>query len=74
MSAEVLLVLDNLEQLADGSAVLAEVLSACPGLTLLVTSREPLHLAGEQQYEVPVLEPGTPSRCSTAARRRSCPA
>ncbi len=54
---QVLLVLDNLEQLADGSAVLAELLSACPGLTLLVTSREPLHLAGEQQYEVPVLEP-----------------
>ena len=54
---QVLLVLDNLEQLADGSAVLAELLSACPGLTLLVTSREPLRLAGEQQYEVPVLEP-----------------
>ncbi len=54
---EALLVLDNLEQLADGSAVLAALLSACPGLTLLVTSREPLHLAGEQQYEVPVLEP-----------------
>jgi non-specific serine/threonine protein kinase len=54
---QVLLVLDNLEQLADGSPVLAELLSACPGLTLLVTSREPLHLAGEQQYEVPVLEP-----------------
>jgi predicted ATPase/DNA-binding SARP family transcriptional activator len=54
---EVLLVLDNLEQLAEGSAVLAALLSACPGLTLVVTSREPLHLAGEQQYEVPVLEP-----------------
>jgi len=54
---QVLLVLDNLEQLADGTAVLAEVLSACPRLTLLVTSREPLHLSGEQQYEVPVLEP-----------------
>ncbi|MBV9310986.1 MAG: tetratricopeptide repeat protein, partial [Solirubrobacterales bacterium] len=54
---QVLLVLDNLEQLADGSAGLAKLLAACPGLTLLVTSREPLHLAGEQQYEVPVLEP-----------------
>jgi predicted ATPase/DNA-binding SARP family transcriptional activator len=53
----VLLVLDNLEQLADGTAVLGEVLSACRGLTLVVTSREPLRLAGEQQYEVPVLEP-----------------
>jgi predicted ATPase/DNA-binding SARP family transcriptional activator len=57
MEREVLLVLDNLEQLAEGSAVLAEALSACPGLTLLVTSREPLHLASEQQYEVPMLEP-----------------
>jgi predicted ATPase/DNA-binding SARP family transcriptional activator len=53
---EVLLVLDNLEQLADGSGALAVLLGACPGLRLLVTSREPLHLAGEQQYEVPVLE------------------
>jgi predicted ATPase len=53
----VLLVLDNLEQLAEGSAVLAALLGACAGLTLLVTSREPLRLAGEQQYEVPVLEP-----------------
>jgi predicted ATPase/DNA-binding SARP family transcriptional activator len=52
-----LLVLDNLEQLAAGSAVLSALLSACPSLTLLVTSREPLHLASEQQYEVPVLEP-----------------
>jgi len=54
---QVLLVLDNLEQLAEGSAVLAKMLGACPGLTLLVTSREPLRLAGEQQYEVPVLAP-----------------
>lgn len=53
----VLLVLDNLEQLAHGSAVLAALLGVCPGVTVLVTSREPLHLAGEQQYEVPVLEP-----------------
>ncbi len=52
-----LLVLDNLEQLAASSAILGELLAGCAGLTLLVTSREPLHLAGEQQYEVPVLEP-----------------
>jgi predicted ATPase/DNA-binding SARP family transcriptional activator len=54
----VLLVLDNLEQLAEGTGVLAEFLSACPGLTLLVTSREPLHLGSEHQYEVPVLTAG----------------
>ena len=51
----VLLVLDNLEQLADDTAVLGELLTRCPQATLLVTSREPLHLAGECQYAVPVL-------------------
>jgi predicted ATPase len=52
---ELLLVMDNLEQLVEGVVVLGELLASCPGLTLLTTSREPLHLAGEQQYEVPVL-------------------
>jgi len=55
---ELLLVLDNLEQLTSGAGVLGELLSRCPGLSLLVTSREPLHLGGEQQYEVPPLELG----------------
>ena len=52
---ELLLVLDNLEQLATGTAVLGELLAACPTVTLLVSSREPLHLAAERQYDVPVL-------------------
>jgi predicted ATPase/DNA-binding SARP family transcriptional activator len=54
---ELLLVLDNLEQLAPEVGVLGELLGGCPGVRMLVTSREPLHLAGEQQYEVPVLDP-----------------
>ena len=54
---ELLLVLDNLEQLTTGVGVLAELIAGCPGVRMLVTSREPLHLAGEQQYEVPVLDP-----------------
>ncbi len=53
---ELLLVLDNLEQLTTGVGVLGELLARCPGVRMLMTSREPLHLAGEQQYEVPVLE------------------
>ena len=48
--------LDNLEQLTPGVGVLGELLAGCPGVRMLVTSREPLHLAGEQQYEVPVLD------------------
>ena len=54
---ELLLVLDNLEQLTPEVGILGELLCGCPGVTMLVTSREPLHLAGEQQYEVPVLDP-----------------
>jgi predicted ATPase len=43
------LVLDNAEHLHDAVAGLAEqVLEAAPGVTLLVTSQEPLGLAGEQ--------------------------
>jgi predicted ATPase/transcriptional regulator with XRE-family HTH domain len=53
---ELLLVLDNFEQLlgGDGSAVelVAELLAECPGLCLLVTSRERLHLRAEQRYRV----------------------
>jgi hypothetical protein len=53
---ELLLVLDNLEQLAPGVMVLGELLAGCPGVRMLVTSRVPLQLSGEQQYEVPVLD------------------
>jgi predicted ATPase/DNA-binding SARP family transcriptional activator len=51
-----LLVLDNLEQLIEGTRLLAGLLAKSPALTLLVTSREPLRLAGEVQYDVPVLQ------------------
>ena len=52
---EVLLVLDNLEQLTPEVVGLSELLARCPGVRMLVTSREPLHLAAEQQYQVPLL-------------------
>jgi non-specific serine/threonine protein kinase len=49
---ELLLVLDNLEQVVGAAPALADLLAACPRLTLLVTSRMPLHIAGEQEYAV----------------------
>ncbi len=52
----VLLLLDNCEHLIGACARLAdELLRACPGLTLLTTSREPLRMAGEVTVRVPSL-------------------
>jgi non-specific serine/threonine protein kinase len=53
----VLLLLDNAEHLPSAGSQLAQLLAACPALTLLVTSREPLHLTGELAYELPPLAP-----------------
>ena len=48
-----LLILDNCEHLVDACARLARrLLEACPRLTILATSREPLHLSGERVYSV----------------------
>ena len=59
----VLLVLDNFEQVVDGGPVVADLLRAAPGLKVLVTSRSPLHVSGEQEFPVPGLPvPPDPSQ------------
>ncbi len=51
---EILLVLDNCEHLFDSCARLAQtLLTACPRLSILATSRSPLGLAGEVAWRVP---------------------
>ena len=50
-----LLVLDNFEQVLEGSSLVEELLGACPNLKVLATSRIPLKLYGEQEYLVPPL-------------------
>jgi predicted ATPase/class 3 adenylate cyclase/DNA-binding CsgD family transcriptional regulator len=53
---QLLMVLDNCEHLLDASATLAvTLLGACPGLTLLATSREPIGVAGEMSWRLPSL-------------------
>jgi non-specific serine/threonine protein kinase len=47
-----LLLLDNFEQVRSAGIDLVELLSACPGLVLLITSRAMLHVAGEQRFPV----------------------
>jgi predicted ATPase/DNA-binding SARP family transcriptional activator len=55
--ARLLLILDNCEHLLTACAELAgSVRRACPAVTLLATSREPLHAPGEITFRVPSLE------------------
>jgi predicted ATPase/class 3 adenylate cyclase len=68
-----LLVLDNFEHLIDAAGDLAGLLSACPNLHLLVTSRELLRLPGEQAYPVPPLEPQDATELFTARARAADP-
>ncbi len=52
----VLLLLDNCEHLLDAClALVEELLRACPDLTILATSREPLGVPGELGWRVPSL-------------------
>jgi predicted ATPase/class 3 adenylate cyclase len=52
---KLLLLLDNLEHLLACAHELAELLQSCPGLSLLLTSRELLRLDGERPYDLPPL-------------------
>jgi predicted ATPase/DNA-binding CsgD family transcriptional regulator len=59
---EVLLVLDNVEQLLDAAPLVADLLTACPRVTVLATSRAVLHLTGEHTVPIPPLALPPPGR------------
>ncbi|WP_280473996.1 protein kinase domain-containing protein [Nocardia asiatica] len=62
-SREALLVLDSCEHVVEAAAELAEtLLAACPSLRILVTSREPLDIAGEATVRVLPLTAPDPDR------------
>jgi predicted ATPase/class 3 adenylate cyclase len=64
----VLLVLDNLEQIASAAKVVEAILMTAPRVVVLAASRRPLHLRGEQQWPVPTLELPLSSTLEAAER------
>jgi predicted ATPase/class 3 adenylate cyclase len=59
---QMLLVLDNFEQVLAAAPLVGELLSAAPGLKVLVTSRAALHVYGEHELPVPPLALPDPLR------------
>jgi predicted ATPase/transcriptional regulator with XRE-family HTH domain len=53
---QLLLVLDNFEHLLPAAPLVTDLLTACPRLQILVTSRAPLRLSGEHEFDIPPLE------------------
>ena len=52
---KLLIVLDNFEHLLPAASVVAELLSGADGLRIVVSSRAPLRVSGEQECPVPPL-------------------
>jgi predicted ATPase/DNA-binding SARP family transcriptional activator len=70
--SELLLVLDNCEHLVTACSELAEaLLSGCPNLRLLATSRMPLGTVGEHEYRVDPLP--TPGEAASVAEIEHAP-
>jgi predicted ATPase len=60
-----LLILDNLEQVAQVAGDLGELLARCPGVAIVATSRTVLGLRAEREYPVPPLPlPADPATAS----------
>ncbi len=73
-SSRLLIVLDNFEHVLDAAEQVHELLAACAGLKIVVTSREPLHLSWEHEVPVPPLALPSPSRSRTVRRLMGNPA
>jgi non-specific serine/threonine protein kinase len=69
---EVLLILDNFEHVLPAGEFVAELLGASSDLRILVTSRSPLHVSGEQEFPVPPLLLPEPARPVSATSLAGC--
>ena len=67
-----LLFLDNFEQVSDAATLIQHLLDACPALTVLVTSRQALHIYGEQEFPVPPLPLPAPGALFSPSTLMDC--
>ncbi|MCL4821075.1 MAG: protein kinase [Vicinamibacteria bacterium] len=65
-----LLVLDNLEQVLDAAPDVATLVTRCPRLHCIATSRAPLKVGAETEFPLPPLELPQPSDTLEALRER----
>ncbi len=70
---EMLLVFDGFEHLMEAAQLPTRYLIACPRLKILVTSRSPLHLSGEQELDVKSLPVPTAGDAMDLARVEAFP-
>ncbi|NOK61347.1 MAG: hypothetical protein GFH27_549305n116 [Chloroflexi bacterium AL-W] len=52
---QALLFLDNFEHVLEAASLITKLIAIAPDLTILITSRTPLRISGEQEYPVPSL-------------------
>jgi predicted ATPase/DNA-binding CsgD family transcriptional regulator len=57
-----LLVLDNFEQVVEAAPLVAELIGACPAVTMLITSRVRLRISGEHELPIAPLSFAEPDR------------
>jgi predicted ATPase/DNA-binding NarL/FixJ family response regulator len=69
-----LLLLDNFEHVIEAAPLLPRLLGECPALTILVTSRTRLRVAGEREYPVPPLALATADSAGSGAALARSPA
>jgi non-specific serine/threonine protein kinase len=72
-SKKMLILFDNFEQLISAAPLLSELLAACPGLKMLVTSRSVLRLRAEHEFAVSPLELPDLNRLPTIDSLKECP-
>ncbi len=64
---QILLILDNFEHLMPAAPLIPALLMSASQLQIIVTSREVLHVPGEQEYLVPPLQLPEPSSAESVA-------